>query len=504
MPVNAPTIEELARIAEAFGLNVTGEDLESYRGLMLSSVESYRRLDEMTEPLLQVKYPRTPGRRPKPEENRLGAWYWRCDIEGAPKGPLSGKSVVLKDNICVAGVPMMNGANVLEGYVPDIDATVVTRVLDAGGTIAGKAVCESLCFSCASHTADTGPVRNPHNPELSAGGSSSGCAVLVATGEADMAIGCDQGGSIRMPSGWCGIYGLKPTYGLVPYTGVYNLELTLDHAGPMARTAADVALLLEAIAGPDGMDPRQHAGAQTDAYTRALTGKMSDLRVAAIEEGFGWQPYSEEDVDEVVMAGVHKFEKLGVNVGSVSIPWHREATHVFTPIVAEGSASTMMDGNGMGNNWIGYYTTSLQDAFARGWKSRPDDLSETTKVFAMMGKLMREKYHGHYYAKAQNLRRTLMAAYDEALREYDLLVLPTLLRKPTPLPGPDASREEIVTRAFETNYNTSPFNMTGNPAMNVPCGEIDGMPVGMMLVGRRGEDATVLRAADAYERGVGG
>ena len=97
-----------------------------------------------------------------------------------------------------------------------------------------------------------------------------------------------------------------------------------------------------------------------------------------------------------------------------------------------------------------------------------------------------------------------MAAYDEALREYDLLVLPTLLRKPTPLPGPGASREEIVTRAFETNYNTSPFNMTGNPAMNVPCGEIDGMPVGMMLVGRRGEDAVVLRAADAYERGVGG
>ena len=279
MPVQPPTIPELARIAESFGLQVTNEDLESYRGLMLSSIESYRRLDEMTEPVLPVEYPRTPGHRPRPEDNRLGAWYWRCDIHGAPEGALAGKTVVLKDNICVAGVPMMNGTNVLEGYIPDVDATVVTRVLDAGGTIAGKAVCESLCFSCASHTADTGPVRNPHNPELSAGGSSSGCAVLVAAGEADMAIGCDQGGSIRMPSGWCGIFGLKPTYGLVPYTGVYNLELTLDHAGPMARTTADVALLLEAIAGTDGMDPRQHVGTTVDKYTAALTGDRSHQAV---------------------------------------------------------------------------------------------------------------------------------------------------------------------------------------------------------------------------------
>ena len=503
MPVQPPTIPELARIAESFGLQVTNEDLESYRGLMLSSIESYRRLDEMTEPVLPVEYPRTPGHRPRPEDNRLGAWYWRCDIHGAPEGALAGKTVVLKDNICVAGVPMMNGTNVLEGYIPDVDATVVTRVLDAGGTIAGKAVCESLCFSCASHTADTGPVRNPHNPELSAGGSSSGCAVLVAAGEADMAIGCDQGGSIRMPSGWCGIFGLKPTYGLVPYTGVYNLELTLDHAGPMARTTADVALLLEAIAGTDGMDPRQHVGTTVDKYTAALTGDVRDLRVAVLQEGFGWEPHSEKDVDEVVLEAAHRFDSLGVKVGTVSIPWHRQAAHVFTPIVVEGSAATMMDGNGMGNNWNGYYTTSLQDTFARGWKSRPDDLSETTKLFSMMGKYMQQKYHGHYYSKAQNLRRTLKAAYDEALREYDLLVLPTLLRKPTPLPGPDATREEIVTRAFETNYNTSPFNMTGNPAMNVPCGKIDGLPVGMMLVGRWGEDATVLRAADAYERGVG-
>lgn len=503
MPVRSPTLGEIARAAEDLGLNLTEQDLASYRELMVPSIESYKLLDTMVDPILPVEYQRSPGYRPSPEDNRLGAWYWRCDIKGEDDGPLTGKTVVLKDNICVAGVPMMNGTNVLEGYTPDVDATIVTRILDAGGTIVGKAVCESLCFSCGSHTADTGLVRNPHKPHLSAGGSSSGCAVLVSTGEADMAVGCDQGGSIRMPSGWCGIFGLKPTYGLVPYTGMYNLELTLDHAGPMAQTSADTALLLEAIAGPDGMDPRQNQlGNVREPYTQLLTGDVSDLKIAIVQEGFGWEPYSDPDVDEVVLNGASRFEELGVELDKVSIPWHRKATHVFTPIVAEGSAATIIDGNGMGNNWNGYYTTSLQDAFARGWKSNPDDLSETTKVFAIFGKMMREKYHGHYYAKAQNLRRTLRTAYDEVLQKYDLLLLPTLLRKATPLPGPDATREEIVTRAFETNYNTSPFNLTGNPAMNVPCGEIDNMPVGMMLVGRRGEDGVVLRASDAYERNL--
>src|SRR5207245_6325493 len=136
---------------------------------------------------------------------------------------------------------MMNGSAVLEGYVPDVDATLVTRILDAGGEIVGKAVCEHLCFSGGSHTSDTGPVLNPHDPKRSAGGSSSGSAALVAVGERDLAIGGDQGGSIRIPSSFSGAVGLKPTYGLGPYTGVFPIELTLDHHGLIARTPAACA-----------------------------------------------------------------------------------------------------------------------------------------------------------------------------------------------------------------------------------------------------------------------
>ena len=170
MAVKPPSPKELGRIARRFYLHPSGDDLESFLSLMEPALDSYARLDELVEPTLPVKYPRSPGYRPQPEDNPLGAWYWRSEIRGASSGPLTGKTLAIKDNVCVAGMPMMNGTSVLEGYVPDVDATVVTRILDAGGTILGKSVCESLCMSGASHTSDTGPVRNPHDPERTAGG----------------------------------------------------------------------------------------------------------------------------------------------------------------------------------------------------------------------------------------------------------------------------------------------------------------------------------------------
>ena len=182
----------------------------------------------------------------------------KTSIKGASSGPLKGKKVAIKDNVMVAGVPMMNGNSILEGYVPEIDATVVARLLDAGAEIVGKTHCESYCISGGSHTGAKGPVHNPYKMGYSAGGSSSGSGVVVALGEADMALGGDQGGSIRMPSCWCGIYGMKPTHGLVPYTGIMPIEIFVDHTGPMTATVTDNALMLEVIAGPDGYDPRQY------------------------------------------------------------------------------------------------------------------------------------------------------------------------------------------------------------------------------------------------------
>ncbi len=497
--VRPPNIEQLKKIAEGFELRLDEEEARSYVGLIEGTLASHRRLDQLTEPELPVKYPRAGGYRPEPEENPLNAWYRRCSIKGAEDGPLSGKRIAIKDNVCVAGVPMMNGSSTLEGYVPEFDATIVTRILDAGGEIVGKAVCEHLCFSGGSHTSDTGPVLNPHDHARSAGGSSSGSAALVAAGEVDIASGGDQGGSIRMPSGWCGTYGLKPTHGLVPYTGAFPIELTLDHLGPIASNVSDVALFLAAVAGEDGLDPRQKDVSVGD-YESSLNGDTQGLKIGIVTEGFGWANLSEEDVDETVRGAANSFEELGADVTEVSIPLHLDGIHIWNAIAIEGATELMVRGNGMGTNWKGHYSTSLLDAYGRGRLTRADDLSETVKLTMLMGEYMRGSYHGRYYAKAQNLARKLRAAYDEALESVDLLLMPTLPLKATKIPAPDAPIEEVVARALEMLPNTAPFDVSGHPAMSVPCGLSDGLPVGMMLIGKKWGEETVLRAAHAFEQ----
>lgn len=498
--VKLPTLAQLQEVAEDLGFSMSQEDLETYLEAMGPAVAAYNLVDQLPDEKPEVRYPRTPGYRPVGEENRYGAWYVKTRIEGAASGRLKGKEVAIKDNVCVAGVPMTNGASTLAGYVPDVDATIVTRILDAGGTIVGKTVCEYFCFSGGSHTSSTGPVHNPRKMGYSAGGSSSGSGAVVAAGEVPMAIGGDQGGSIRMPAAYCGIYGLKPTHGLVPYTGVMPIELTLDHTGPMTATVEDNALLLEVLAGPDGLDPRQYGPAQTERYTDALGKGAAGLRIAVVAEGFG-HPQSLPAVDQLVRNAAGELKRLGAEVEEVSVPMHRLGYPIWLPVAAEGATIQMMLGNGYGFNWQGLYVTSLMD-YHSGWRHRADELSDTLKSTMLLGHYMVQHYRGHYYAKAQNLVRRLRAAYDAVLKDYDLLVMPTLPLTATPLPDEDAPIAEILQRAFEMLPNTTPFDCTHHPAMSLPCGLADGLPVGLMLVGRHYGESTIYRAAHAFETGV--
>ncbi|PYN99722.1 MAG: Asp-tRNA(Asn)/Glu-tRNA(Gln) amidotransferase GatCAB subunit A [Candidatus Rokuibacteriota bacterium] len=497
MSIKRPTPSQLRVVAEDLGMTLDDADVRFFLGAMTGSFAAYDAVDAMPDHVPQVTYPRTPGYRPEGAENRFNAWYVKTTVKGAPNGKLAGKTVVLKDNVCLAGVPMMNGASTLEGYVPDVDATIVTRILDAGGTIVGKAHCEYFCFSGGSHTNATGPVHNPRRPGHSAGGSSSGSAALVAAGEADMAIGGDQGGSIRIPASYCGIYGMKPTHGLVPYTGIMPIELTLDHAGPMTATVADNALLLEVIAGADGLDPRQYTP-RPAAYSQAFGRDVKGLKIGVVKEGFGL-PNSERDVDAKVKSAALAFGKLGAVVSEVSVPMHLAGPAIWTPIALEGATELMMKGNGFGTNWRGLFVTSLLDAHS-GWRHRADELPDTLKVSMLLGHYFVKHYRGHFYAKAQNLSRKLRAAYDAALGAHDLLLMPTLPVKATPLPPADAPRELSLQRAFEMIANTAPFDATGHPAMSLPCGESDGLPIGLMLIGKHWDEATIYRAAHAFEQ----
>jgi amidase len=495
--VKRPTLEQLKTIVSDLHMSMSDREVAEYLEVLEGTFQAYDRVASMPDNLPPVRYPRTPGYRPGASENPMNAWAVKSEVRGAAHGPLAGKRIALKDNVCLAGVPMMNGATTLEGYVPDVDATLVTRILDAGGTIVGKAHCESFCLSGGSHTSQLGPVHNPWKFGYSAGGSSSGSAALVGAGEVEMAIGGDQGGSIRMPAGWSGCYGMKPTHGLVPYTGVMPIEATIDHAGPMTTTVADNALLLEVIAGPDGLDPRQY-NVRVDRYTAALGRGVAGLRIGVLVEGFG-HANSEPDVDARVREGARRLRDLGAHVEDVSVPMHLDGPAIWTPIALEGLMAQMMHGNGMGFSWEGMYTTSLLDAHAN-WRSRANELSRTLKVSMFAGEYFIKHYRGHFYAKAQNIARRLRAAYDEALSRYDLLLMPTLPMKATPLPPPNAPLALWCQRGFEMLANTCPFDVTGHPGMSIPCGLSQGLPVGLMLIARHWNESTIYRAAHAFEQ----
>src|ERR1700759_1354546 len=321
MAVRPPSKDELAAIARGYGMKLSDADLDSFGPVVAGALASY----DAVEDLYAASAPHPPADRawtwPDADANPLGAWYVRTGIRARDDGPLAGRTVAIKDNTAVAGVPMMNGSRTLEGFVPSQDATVVSRLLAAGATITGKAVCEDLCFSGASHTSATGPVRNPWDRSRTAGGSSSGSAALVAAGQVDLALGGDQGGSIRIPSAFCGTVGHKPTYGLVPYTGAFPIEQTIDHLGPIARTVADAALMLSVLAGPDGLDPRQAGGHPAVDYLAALE-PDGPLRVGGVTEGFEL-PTPDPAVSPAVRDALQALAAAGHQVEEVSIPWHR-------------------------------------------------------------------------------------------------------------------------------------------------------------------------------------
>ena len=500
MAFEVPSERDLAAIGDRLGMSLAQADLALFRRYAADLAFAYDRVAALDEALPAVRYPRSGWCLPTAEENPLNAWNIKTSIKGAAMGPLVGRRIALKDTIALAGVPMTDGSDVLEGLVPSFDATIVTRILEAGGEIAGKAVCEYLSYSSGSHTAVTGMVENPVKRGYSAGGSSSGSAALVASGSVDMAIGGDQAGSIRIPSAHCGVYGLKPSWGRVSYAGVASSAYLVDHVGPITRTVADNALLLEAIAGPDELDPRTAGTPAPERYTSALGRNIESMRIGVVEEGFCHRS-SMPEVDATVRRASGRLAELGVTVEPVALPWHRDGLAIWLVFAMEGYHANLMRANGFGGNSEALAWTAFNDTLAR-WRDHADVLPPNLKLGMLMGEYAEERYRHHYYVKALNLIRRLRAAYDEALGRYDLLLMPTVPAKSRPLPPADAPAEQIIDLAFENIDNTCPFDLTHHPAMSLPCGLADGCPIGMMLVGRHFDESTIYAAAHEFERRV--
>ena len=497
MSFRLPSADQLRRIGQDLGMEITASYADEVVNYLQPFAAGYQAILALPDDLPQVKYPRGRFYRPEGEENKYGAWAAKFELSGAKDGKLAGKKVAVKDTYAVAGAPLTNGASVLEGYVPEYDASVVTRLLDAGAKIVGKSVCEYFSFSGGAATSTSGPVHNPRAFGHTPGGSSTGSGALVAAGEVDMATGGDQAGSIRIPASHSGVVGIKPTWCLVPYTGIMGMDPTIDHAGPLTASVAENALFLEVMAGEDGFDSRQ-AGAKVDHYTRAIDQGARGLKIALVKEGFG-QHDSHPDVDEVVRETAREFERLGAAVREVSIPWHPIGLAIWSAIALEGTYHVIYHSASVGRHVEAHYPLSLAGRLAT-IHERANELPDTVKVGMLLGRYTDKQYQGYYYFKAQNLRRRLRREYDRILAEHDLLVMPTTRMMASKIPPPGAPLETMMQHSWEQIGNTCPFNVTHHPSLSVPCGVGDGdRPIGLMLTGRHWDESTLYRAGHAIE-----
>ncbi|WP_331233714.1 amidase family protein [Natronorarus salvus] len=501
MPIRPPTETDLREFGERLHLDLREEELAELAELAADQLVDYETVASYTPTVRadgEAVRPRSAGLRVPSVENPKNAWVSRCTVEGDEEGPLAGWEVAVKDNVSVAGVEMTCGSRVLEGYVPDADATIVTRLLDAGATVVGKTNMDDMAMTTTGHSA-FGPVLHPESEDHLAGGSSGGSAVVVATGEVDAAIGTDQGGSVRLPSAYCGIVGHKPTHGLIPYTGCVGLEHTIDHPGPMGPDVETVARLLTVFSGdgPEGAaaDDRQPRSIPDERY-HDLEGEVSELRIGVLREGFD-RPDADPAVLDRVRAAIDLLASACGAMEEVSVPMHADARAIHSVCASEGLVAAMA-GEGLGHGRRKWYDTTWVDAFGKFRRTAGGEFPAALKRSLLVGAYAAEKYHARYYARGMNLVLDLTEGYDALFEEVDLLAMPTTTRT-APEHDPERSEFDRLRDGREA-ANTAAFNRTGHPAISVPAGAVDGLPVGLMLVGPEFEDARVLEAGYALQR----
>ena len=456
---------------------------------------------------------KTPTKRKhsRPKSNKHNAWTYQCELRESKSGSLAGLTFAIKDSINLAGIPMAMGSELLDGWVPQTDATVVSRILANGGTILGKTTTENLCISGGSVTSWPLPVDNPLALGFSAGGSSSGSAAVVANNEVDVALGADQGGSIRIPAAFCGVLGHKPTHGLVPYTGIASLMPSLDHVGPIARSARNLALTLDAIAGPDQDDPRQAAlrgpAPWPNGYQMCepeLDKGVAGLRIGLLQEGFEITKNGETNgfpgsaaAAELVRKQTSLLTEQGAIVTPVSIPIHKDAAKIYGPILIDGAYQGLS--LIAGRNFAGFgKDDSATQEISRRIAQSPEKVSLITAIVLIAGRHMELMDDGAVYSKASGQVSLLRNAYQNAFENFDALVCPAT--GPAGLPTKQTGLEEnLLSETMSFYANTAATNLTGHPSTNVPVGLIDGLPVSAMITTNYWQDACAIRIAQALQ-----
>jgi aspartyl-tRNA(Asn)/glutamyl-tRNA(Gln) amidotransferase subunit A len=414
--------------------------------------------------------------------------------------PLVGVPVAIKDNLCTRGVRTTASSKILASYVPPYTATAVERLEAAGAVIVGKANCDEFAMGSSNETSAFGPVRNPWALERIPGGTSGGSAAAVAATLAPLALGSDTGGSIRQPAALCGVVGLKPTYGRVSRYGLIAHASSLDQVGPLARTVRDAAIALGVIAGADPCDATSASEPVPD-YTSALTGDIRALRIgvprALLDKGV------DGDVAGAVFAALDALESRGATLVDIDLPHARYATAVYYLVSTAEASSNLarFDGVRYGFRAKAEPRTPGADLRAMYARTRAEGFGTEVKRRIMLGTyVLSAGYYDAYYLKAQRLRTLILRDYEQAFagaNAVDVIAMPT---SPTPA-FRLGERTSDPLQMYLADVFTVSANLAGLPAISVPCGfTSDQLPIGMQLTGRRFDEATLLRVADAYER----
>ena len=499
-----PTPGDIDRLAKLDRITLAPGEAEELLPMIVTLTDFADLLVRLDGELpLPAPVARDPGYVPAPEENPHNAFIRRCHVEGSAQGPLAGLTVGLKDNIALAGVPTTNGSR-LTSYTPVRDAVVVERILAAGGTIVGKLNMDDFGSTGLGESSAFGPTRNPVNPSRSAGGSSGGSGAAVRSGEVDLSLGVDQGGSGRIPAAFCGVVAAKPTHGLVPSWGIAHIDHTIDFVTPLARTVDGAARLLEAISGSDWRDAQWvRARPEPDHYTRAQEQGVKGIRIGVITESMEPSICEPAVVDNAARA-TDALRASGAVVEDITIPLWREGLSMFLPYIGHLFSHTFRS-EGQGTGHLGVYDTHAMEAFAGTRRREGALLADQVKAWLIADRHVHERYFGIPYARLHNARLALRRTISEALARFDLLLTPTLpLTAPELLQG-EASFAELSGRtAARLCYNTAPLNLSGHPALSVPSGtDSDGLPTAVQLIGHHFEERLVFRAAFALERATG-
>ena len=394
---------------------------------------------------------------------------------GRYRGPLHGVPLGVKDLISTAGLRTTMGSAFFEDHVPDHDAAVVQKLEEAGAIIVGKTNTHEFAYGTTGDRSRFGPVGNPHDPSRISGGSSSGSGAAVAAGLVYGALGTDTGGSIRIPAALCGAVGMKPTFGRVSKHGVFPLARTLDHVGPLTRTVADNALLLNALAGHDPDDPYS-IGAEPEDFARGL-GDPGGVRggVVGVPSGFYFERLDGE-VAQRMGEAIEAFRGLGVEVRGVEVPLLREALDAQRLVLAAEAYAV----------------------HAERLRTEPERFDEEVRERVAAGEALR----AHEYAEAQRTKLGSLRAFGRVLEGVDVLLSPTV-----PIPATEIGQRRVVVDGREEsvraslNHLTGPTNLNGLPSLSVPCGlTTSGLPVGLQIVGRPFDEATLYRYGHALEK----